>query len=966
MNPAIAARWREIAPLLDELLELPPVQRDEFLAGQVGDESLAQLLRELLAREAQPGFLDRNSADYAESLIVAGTTATPLTIGSWRVLDLIGEGGSGSVYRAERDVDGYTQRVALKLLRVGLRDPVEQARFRRERRILARLEHPAIARLIDGGFTPEGVPWFALEYIEGENIARWCDARRLGVAERLRLFVEVCDAVDAAHRALIVHRDLKPANILVDAQGRPHLLDFGIAKLLDDSEGEDDTRTGLRRLTPAYAAPEQFSGGNITTATDVYALGVLLHELLSGFRPGLRSDTTPRNLSQFLTQETTAGEIARSRSTSPRQLAQRLRGDLDVIAATALAAEPARRYPGVAAFALDLRAHLQGRPIAARRASTSYRIKKFLLRHRAAVAAAVLVLLTGIAGIAATWRESQRANAAASEALQQAQRAAAVKDFLLALFAGVSPDESKGHDVGARELIERGEASLAETLASNPALKAELSTALALAQRQLGNLERAHHLADQAVAADASPALAAAARIERSRVHLALGEFGAAVGDLEPVIAAAPTTALRTEARLRLAEILVEKGEPAAARNALDAALADAGNSSDPAMRLRNLAALGPVQFRAGDVAGSEKTLLDALTLARSLHGERHTQTARIAHDLAVTLLQRGATAEAAQLLGVAQATRRDLLGENHPDLAQTEFELAVAKQRLGDIAAAQPLYERALAVQRRTLGPSHADVVSSLNSLALLAWAKGETLGATTRMQEAIAAARRGLGEQHPTVATMLNNLSGFERYNGQLSAALDHAQQGAAIARHSLGERHYLVGIALLGVAATQNELGDSTAALDNYRSALAILDTALGPRHADTLQAHAAYADTLLSSGDRSSARSEIDIVMLQLGDSLPPGHPRRARLELIQLRVQVAAGECAQSLPQLQAASASLAKGGSALLPDMASAQLLIARCQREAGDSTAVQSRAEAEATLRRLPYQSRRLRAEQA
>nr|WP_305119054.1 serine/threonine-protein kinase [Tahibacter harae] len=891
--------------------------------------------------------------------------AQPQRIGEYRILDLIGEGGSGSVYRAEREVDGYTQQVALKLLRTGLRDPAEQARFRRERRILARLEHPAIARLIDGGFTAEGVPWFALEYVEGEPITRWCDARRLDVNARLRLFCQVCEAVEAAHRALIVHRDIKPANILVDTQGRPRLLDFGIAKLLDDSEREDDTRTGLRRLTPAYAAPEQFSGGVITTATDVYALGVLLHELLGGQRPGVAGVADTRNLSQKI--GTQSAEAAQARGLTPRQLAQRLRGELDLIVATALAADPARRYPSVAALAADLQAHLHGRPVSARPASAIYKTKKFLLRHRAGVAAAVLVLLTGVAGVAATWRESARANAAAAEALQQAQRTAAVKDFLLALFAGVSPDESKGRAVGARELIERGEARLAETLATHPELKSELSTALAGAYRQLGALERAFQLADQAVAAGAGGDLAAAARLERARVQQAQGLFDGAESDLRRVLGDSAAADSHTAARLQLVDLLVEKGQPAAARQALDEALAGAAAGAAagtaPAARLRMLAALGPVQFSAGDVAGAETSLREALQLARTAHGEKHTQTARIEHDLAVILLQRGATEEAAQLLAGAEATRQQLLGEHHPDLAQTRFNLAVARQRLGDVAAATALYQRALENQRRSLGPDHPDVANSLNSLALLAWSQGDADTAIARLQEALDVAQRSQGGAHPSVATMLGTLSGFERYAGRLDAALSHARQGLALARTGLGETHYLVGVALVGLASSQNELGDGEAAAASYREGLPILDAALGNRHPDTLQARAAYADLLLSLGDRAGAQRESDQVQAALGE-LPAGHPRRARLELVALRLHVAAHECAQAEDGLAAAAASLAKGGSALLPDLASAQLLLARCQTETGNSAAAQTRSAAQATLARLPYLPRRLRAE--
>jgi serine/threonine-protein kinase len=802
------------------------------------------------------------------------------------------------------------------------------------------------------------VPWFALEFIEGENIVRWCDARRLRIEPRLRLFLDVCDAVEAAHRALIVHRDIKPANILVDADGRPRLLDFGIAKLLDDSEREDDTRTGLRRLTPAYAAPEQFSGGSITTATDVYALGVLLHELLGGQRPGVRN-AVPRNLSQLVMQE----DAAAARSASPRQLAQQLRGDLDLIVATALAPEPQRRYASVAALAADLQAHLQRRPIAARRASVGHRLKKFLLRHRAGMAAAVLVLATAVAGVAATWRESQRANAAAADAIAQARRAEAVKDFVLALFAGVGPDESKGRRVSARELIERGETRLGETLATHPELRAELTTALAGAHRQLGALDRAGVLADAAVAAASGGPAAAAARIERARVRLAQGQFDAAQADLQQVLTDAAAAPLHGEARLRLAEVLVEQGQPAAAREALDAALADTRGPRGAATRLRDLAALGPVQFRAGDVAGAERSLREALQLSMSAHGARHTQSARVQHDLGVILLQRGAADEAAKLLEAAEATRRELLGENHPDYAQTVFNLAVARQRLGDAAAAVTLYERALQIQRASLGPDHPDVANSLNSLAMLAWLRGDGDGAIARMREALATARRSQGERHPTVATMLGSLSGFERSFGRIDDALAHSEEGLAIARAALGEQHYLVGVALVGLAAAQNERGDSSAALANYRTAIGLLEAALGSKHADTLQSRAAYADALLASGDTSAATREIDAVIAALGDGLPAGHPRRARLELVKLRSDVAAGACAPALPALEAAAASLAKGGPALLPDLASAQLLIARCMAGAGSAEAI---ATARAAVAQLPYVPRRLRAERA
>jgi serine/threonine-protein kinase len=951
----VAARWRELAPLVDRALELDAAARAAFVAG-VPDADLRALLEHLLAQGDQPGFLDGSSANYAEALIAVPGAHDLAEVGPYRVVELIGEGGSGSVYRAERDADGYVQRVAVKLLRVGLRDPAEQSRFRRERRILARLEHPAIARLLDGGFTAEGVPWFALELVDGEPITRWCDARHAGVDARLDLFLVVCDAVDAAHRALIVHRDLKPANILVDANGRPKLLDFGIAKLLDDTERDDDTRTGLARLTPAYAAPEQFAGGVVTTAVDVYALGVLLHELLAGSRPRPGADATERLPSDALARSDARDTIAAARATTARALTQRLRGDLDTIVATALAPEPARRYASVAALAADVRAHLAARPIEARRASAAYRLRKFFARHRAGTIAAVLVAASIVAGAVATLHESRRAQAAAAQAQAQAARAGAVKDFVLALFAGVTPDESKGRAIGARDLVERGEARLAETLAAHPELKAELSTVLASAYRQLGALDRAAALAQSAVDAGARGDVAAAALIERGRIRAASGDLDAAEADLRAALVRDGAPASRGEARARLAEVLVERGQPDAARTLLDEALAAPGGNE--ASRLRDLAALGVVRFRAGDLPGAEETLRAALDASRALNTEKHTATAQIEHDLAVVLLQRGAAQDALALLQKAQTTRRELLGEKHPDFAQTLFELGVAHGRTGDRATAAQRFGEALAIQRATVGENHPNVASTLNSLGALAWRQGDVDTAIARTREAIGVSRRVHGERHPTVATMLFNLASFERFAGELDTSLADQREALAIVEGTLGAKHYLFGVGKLGLAATLYERSDPGAPAV-YVEALAILEASLGPNNADVAQARAAQARVLLAAGDRAAAEREAQTAF----DALPATHPLRAGVELALLRTR-AADACQVDIDRVRQLAAQLADAGASQRPDAAAAQLVIARCAGDAaGRATAL---AAADALIAQLAYQPRTLRTERA
>jgi serine/threonine protein kinase/tetratricopeptide (TPR) repeat protein len=415
-------RWQQVSEALDKLLHSSTTQRLDYLAEVArGDPELHRELESLLASHEEAGaeFLNMPASPTTASAVEADPQHTLLgrRLGAYQIVELIGIGGMSKVYRAFRADDQYRKQVALKVVRGGRDSGFVISRFKNERQILASLDHPNIARLLDGGTTEEGVPYFVMELIDGKTIDRYCNDHNLATAERLKLFLQVCSAVQLAHQRLIVHRDLKPGNILVTPDGVPRLLDFGIAKLLDPDTGEGSeptlTLTQFRAFTPGYASPEQIKGEPITTATDVYSLGVVLYELLTGCSPYDRSSRTPHEMSRAVCdlEPVKPSTAIRRRSASPRRgeppvaggesnkLSRRLKGDLDNIILMALRKEPQRRYSSVEQFAQDIRRHLENLPVIARQDTAGYRASKFIARHKigvATTAAFAIILLTAL------------------------------------------------------------------------------------------------------------------------------------------------------------------------------------------------------------------------------------------------------------------------------------------------------------------------------------------------------------------------------------------------------------------------------------------------------------------------------------------------------------------------------------------------------------------------------------------
>ncbi len=708
---------RALDRLLDDGLDLAPADREAWIAGLSDDDARhGPVLRELLLSPVAgqtADWLDRplavlSPADDAGAATAGAELVAGDRVGPWTLRRPLGEGGMGSVWLAERS-DGLLSRpVALKLPHFGARPRAIAERFAREREILSTLAHPNIARLYDAGIDPGGQPWLAMEYVEGRPITEWADQRRLAVDARVALFLPVLRAVQHAHANLVVHRDLKPSNILVTGSGDARLLDFGIAKLLSDGEARESelTRISGRALTPAYASPEQIAGAPISTASDVYSLGVVLFELLTGQRP-YRSAADDRALERAIVEDeprraSSAVDDAAARArgaSSARRLARSLAGDLDTILAKALAKRPDRRYPTVAALAADLERHLAGEPIEARGVRAGYRAMRFVVRHRVAAGATGAIVVALLSGaMVALWQ--------AAEAKREAARAGAVQSFLIDLFRTNTADQSdplRARNTTARELLDRGADRLATAFADEPAAKEAIAEALAELYLDLGLPGEASEAAEQR--------LAAARRIYRPQDRrLALAVVDAAYAlVLREAIPIARTRALIDEARARIErdppDVLAAELEYVASRFAAETADAGAIDAARRAVAIFRVASpqdarlvraldwLAVLESRSGGSDAAIRAIAEALALARRLDlppsrllrlilraGEQHSL--------------RDEVDDADRLLGEAHAMSLRVNGPRHPMTLTTRRMLMRHLAETGRIAEAEGLAE--------------------------------------------------------------------------------------------------------------------------------------------------------------------------------------------------------------------------------------------------------------------------------
>lgn len=819
-------RWLAVEGLFAQALAQPPSTRAAWLErAAAGEPELRRLVEELLRADAEEDDLVARSIGL-EAAALAGEARRGQRFGAWVVQGFLGAGGMSDVYLAARADEQFDKRVALKILKPGLRTEALVRRFQLERRLLGGLEHAGVARLIDAGTSEEGLPYFVMEYVDGGPLDRWCDERRLDLPGRVRLFRQVLAAVGHLHRNLVVHRDLKPSNVLVTRDGVAKVLDLGIATLVAPADVEARSPDGERAAeprTPAYASPEQLSGAAITTASDIYSLGVLLCELLCGVRPASAAADAdearvPSELMQALLERDApaAAALGARRGLDAGTLVRRLRGDLDAVVRKATAADPERRYASADAFAEDLRRHLERWPVVARRDTWSYRLGRFVARHRLPVAtaalAALLVLAAGV-GLAVQSRRLARERDRSERLRLRAER---VSNLLVDVFQVSDPGVTQGRTVTARELLDRGAARVLADLTDEPQVQAAMLGTIARVYRQLGLYREALGL------------------LSRASGLLRSGD------DLE--------------------------------------GLARAVND------------LAVLHASLGEYAAAEPLFREALELRRRLHPAPHEALSASLNNLALLQHDRGELSDAARLYAEALRMDERLFGRRHAHTATDLMNLGLLRHDLGREDEAQALLREVLEIRETLLGPRHPDVGGVLAVLGRVLVAQGRLDEAEGVLQRALTLEREVRGGTHPDAARVWAGLADVARGRGRLAQAELLHRRALALRTATLGGDHPESLDSQVGLGATLVAAGRYAEAEARLAPALRRLSARLGARHPGLLPGYLTAAELALARGRRPEALRHMRAAREIVTTRLAPGHPAVARLAALEARTR----------------------------------------------------------------------------
>lgn len=834
--PLTPERWSAVQDHFHDLLALDELARIEALA-RIGviDATLAEEVRSLLAAEAD-GVLSRG-------LDVPCAVSRSSQVGPYRLIRPLGEGGMGAVFLAERAGEGFDQRVALKLVRPGLLDPRLGSHAEHERRVLARLEHPNIARLIDGGTTPEGQPYLAMEYVEGTTLLAHAEEQGLSAKARVGLLVEICEAVHHAHLQLVIHRDLKPSNVMVGKDGRPRLLDFGIAKLLD----REMSGTGLSQsapwLTPSYASPEQVRGEPIGMYSDVYSLGVIAYELLAQTRPYRLDGRTPAECERLICETDPPKPSAVAADARARAA---LRGDLDTIVLKALAKQPARRYGSGKDLADDLRRYLDGRPVRAQSAGLAYRVRKFVRRNRAATALgglATLLLLGGVAGVARQAEIARRERDRSEEARRTAEQ---VTTYLTGLFDTEGSLDGAQDTTIARALLREG-VRQADALAAQPLLQARMYDALGMVFVRLQRFDEAGRLVERA-------------RAERER-RLSSGHPDRAESD------AHLARIRRAQSRYAEAQVLAERAlrVRSAAFGPWHPSVAESN---------RDLALLMPYLGRDAEARVFAER---ALAIDQREYGDSHPTTIEDRVLLAQVLRRIGEKSRSLALLDSVLVTQVRLLGPDNPQLSHTRFLIADLTRDQGDLAAAESTYRDALERHRRATSDGDLGLMHGLGNLADLLGEQGRETEAEPLLRKAIDIQTRHFGARSLGVAEATEALASSMTRQNRLDEALRLRRQGLETWRAALGNEHAAVAGSLAALASLLRRMERLDEAEQVAREALAMRGRLLGDAHPLVALSRLPLAEVLLARRRFQAANEEAVKALRILETTRPSDHP-----------------------------------------------------------------------------------------
>lgn len=795
-------------------------------------------------------------------------------IGPYRVLRTLGVGGMGEVFLAERADAEFEQQVAIKVVYGGAVARGVQSRLKLERQILAQLEHPNIAHLLDGGTLPDGTAYIVMEYVDGIPIDAYCDSNRLDVTARLKLFQLVCAAVHYAHQNLIVHRDLKPSNILVTRDGVPKLLDFGIAKLLDARQAGQHTlavtHADIRVMTPDHASPEQVRGQLITTLSDVYVLGVLLFKLLTGAGPfviaSIRLSEIERAICErdppFPSQAVPMDDspetrsMAEARGTTAHRLRRALRGDLDNIVLMAMRKEPERRYASAQQMSSDIQRHLEGLPVIAHRDTFPYRTAKFIKRHWLPVTAAAGAVLLTLAFATTTYLQSLRIAAERDRVAVQRERAERervraeeVSSFLVNLFKLSDPEENRGNQVTARELLDSGAKRLRAGLTDQPETKAALLTTVAAVYDSLGQYQEALPILNESL-------------------------------QLQP------------QARDK--------------------------------SRVDTLLELGQARIGVGDLPGAEAPLQEALHLSQKEFGAGSAATGHALWALGMLRHEQGRFTDAKELY-IRSLTVLETSHAPQTDIAGVLDDLGKVYTREQRWMIAKQTYERALGIYRRVLGDDHPRVAMRLNGLAIVAQNMGDLQKAESLYRESIHIDERAYGDRHPETATVKGNYGLLLQREGRLAEAEPQLRSALEVELSLYGPDNYNVGYARVSLAILLHDQGKLAESEGEFRQALSIYDKSLPADHQYRAAALMHFARLLVDRGKASEALALADqSIKIWTATSPPDGAPA-AQAHAIHAYALAHLGKPREAAEELEAALPPLLKAGGTDNPSVRRAQ-----------------------------------------
>jgi eukaryotic-like serine/threonine-protein kinase len=824
--------WETVKDLLHQAMQLAPGERARFLdeACSSDGDLRAEVESLLLADEAvRSSFMQSppQEADLNRMDSVGVPEAGQIFSQRFQLVRKLGEGGMGQVWLAEQ-TSPVRRQVALKLIKAGMYDESVVQRFQSERQSLAIMDHPAIAKVFDAGATPQGQPYFVMEYVPGQPITDYCDQKKVKIRDRLELFIQACEGVQHAHQKAIIHRDLKPANILVvevDGKPVPRIIDFGLAKAATPQRAGESLFTQLGHFvgTPGYMSPEQADPNvqDIDTRTDVYSLGVVLYVLLAGLQPfetkrgqksppdellrKLREEEPPRPSAKVSVDRDTSAAAAEARGSEPKQLVSLLRGDLDWITMKALEKDRARRYGAPSELAADLRRHLDHEPVVARPASAGYRLRKYARRHRAAVvvAAGVVLLLAGFSVLQGL--ELRRITHERDRATRERDRATRVTDFMTGMFKVSDPSEARGNSVTAREILDKASNEMETGLAKDPEVQSQMTQVMATTYMNLGLYPRAHELA----------------------------------------------------------------------KRALDARRSLLG--PDDPKTLESMAQLGWILNREGQYTEAEKLERQALVDERRILGPEDPLTIETMGNLAYIVQGPGHFDEGEKLARevIAVATRR--LGPESAPVLQSMSCLGVALWNQGRYTEAEQEYRQLLDVQRRVMGPDHPETLRTMGNLALAIQSQGRLAEAVQMMRELLAAEQRVLGLEHRNTLINMSNLADFLSMEGRLAESEKLHRQVLAIESRVLGAEHPYTLLSKESLADDLFKEGRVHEAEKLQRETLETMVRVLGSEHPSTLHAQTDLAQTLIRGGHYAEAeeiaRDAFEADLRTLG----PQHP-----------------------------------------------------------------------------------------